>query len=147
MSRSWAHFVSAAAKDNEAFRPLVFTEIDGQRLPTWNLTLLQGSLASFAYDRTGIDALARWLGPNESNPGLSYADTTANGFGRATFDSDMLAVELVTMDDLRQPFEQPPAVKAIARFKVSRWQAGEAPALEGPTFSGEPPFPFSLDAV
>ena len=139
--------VEAAAKNNEAFRPLVFTDVDGQRLPTWNLTLLQGALASFAYDRTGIGTLAKWLGPNESNPGLRYVDTTANGFGRATFASDRLRVELVTMDDLGQPFEQPPTVKAVARFEVPHWQAGEAPALEGPSFSGEAPFPFSLDAV
>ena len=139
--------VEDAARDNEAFRPLVFTEIDGRRLPTWNLTLLQGALASFAYDRTGIAALAKWLGPNAANPGLRYVDTTANGFGRATFSSDELRVTLVGMEDLTRPFDQPPAVKMTADFRVARWQRGDEPALEGPFISGEPPFPFSVGAV
>jgi alkaline phosphatase D len=139
--------VEAAARDNDDFRPLVYTDVADTQEPTWNMTLMQGALASIVYDRTGIAALSDWLGPNEANPGLAYTDTTANGFGRATFTKDELRVSMVTMEDLRQPFEQPPAVKFTTRFRVTRWKKGAAPALEGPVFDGPPPFPFSLTTV
>jgi hypothetical protein len=139
--------VESAAKNNEAFRPLVYTEVDGHRQPTWNLTLMQGALASFAYDRTGIGALADWLGPNESNPGLAYVDTTANGFGRATFSRDDLQVTLVAMEDLTRPFKQAPSVRFTAQFRVARWQNDSAPEIVGPSFDGDAPFPFSRGDV
>jgi len=139
--------VESAAKDNEAFRPLVYTHVDEQQLPTWNMTLLQGSLASFAFDRTGIARLADWLGPNEANPGLSYVDTTVNGYGLATFSAEALQVSLVIMEDLRQPFETPPDIRSRVHFSLPRWDSDQGPELSGPEFDGPATFPFSASAV
>ena len=139
--------VESAARNNEAFRPLVYTDVDGKQVPSWNMTLLHGALASFAYDRTGVSRLAEWLGPNEANPGLAYVDTTVNGYGIASFQADDLRVSLVIMDDLRQPFETPPGIRTTVNFTVGRWRADDGPLLDGPVFDGPATFPFSTRAV
>ena len=139
--------VESAARNNEAFRPLVYTDVDGKQVPSWNMTLLHGALASFAYDRTGVSQLAEWLGPNEANPGLAYVDTTVNGYGIASFQAEELRVSLVIMDDLRQPFETPPGIRTTVNFTVGQWRAGDGPLIDGPVFDGPATFPFSTRAV
>lgn len=141
------YVASRARKGSPDFQPLVYLEVDGELQPSWNMTLMQGVLASLAYDRTGIGTLVDWLGPNEANPGLSYVDSAANGFGLATFSKTELQVSLVTMEDLKAPFVTAPQSHHVARFRVASWDANGAPDLEGPEFVGPPPFPFSVTGV
>ena len=133
-----------ARRGNPGFQPLVYTEGDSGELPTWNMTLMQGVLASMAYDKVGIGAVSDWLGPNEANPGLSFVDTTAKGYGLARFGPDSLDVSLVTMPDLTQAFDDAPLPASIARFSVAAWEGDAPPVVDGPEFSGEKPFPFSV---
>lgn len=132
-----------ARRDNSSFLQLVATEVNGKTLPTWNMSLTQGVLASLAYDKSGLKSLAEWLGPNSANRGLAYADTNSNGYGLAYFDAQHCAVELVTITAPLQP--APTTGNAIlrrAQFKLPLWRAGEEITLLGPDFVGTPPFPW-----
>lgn len=139
--------VAAAQSDHPDFATLVFREAGSRLEPTWNITMLQGVLAAYAYAKTGSQAAADWLGPNNANPGLRFVDTTINGYGLASVDSEEMQVQLVAMQDCRAAFEQPPAIAYSARFRLPLWRAGEAPQLAGPEFDGDPPFPFNPPAV
>ena len=130
-----------------AFQPLVYRDSARGRDPVWNMTLLEGVQAAFAYAKTGYRPLGRWLGPNSANPGLRYVDSAANGYGLGRFTADQLQVELCTVDDLRSDFSQPPPLRHRARFTLPLWQAGSAPRLQGPVFEGDAPFPFTTPKV
>lgn len=128
------------------FQPLVYREEDGEVLPVWNVSMLRGALAAYAFSETGLDALTSWLGPNSANPGLRYVDSAANGYGLAIFTEDQLEVQLVTMEDCRSDFSTPPAIRHSANFILPYWRAGEQPDLQGPLFEGGAPFPFEAPA-
>jgi alkaline phosphatase D len=136
-----------ARNDNPDFEQLVIGEKDGVEIPLWNMTLLDGVLAAVAYDRTGLRELSRWLGPNTANPGLNYVDTEANGYALARFSAAALQVDMLTMAQVRVPFDTPPEISRSAHFNVASWQAGQAPVIQGPAFSGIPPFPFAPQSV
>ena len=108
------------------------------------MSMLDGALASLAYSRTGLRAPSRWLGPNSANPGLKYLDATANGYGLAQFSANSLKVDMITMQNLRTPFETAPEIKHTAHFELPLWSATESPELSEPEFEGGAPFPFSL---
>ena len=136
-----------ARRDHPEFQPIVYDEQDGEVIPVWNMTMLDGVFASLSYSKTGLTTLARWLGPNRANPGLSYVDTTANGYGLARFTATGAEVELVTMSDCRAPFSEPPAIANSAHFELAPWQAGQRPTIKGPSFRLGAPFPFAAPTV
>jgi alkaline phosphatase D len=139
--------VAAAKADHRDFATLVYRQTDHGLEPVWNIAMLYGVLAAYTYSKTGLHTLTNWLGPNHANPGLRYVDTTANGYGLASFDADDLRVQLITMQDCRPHFVQPPEIRHVARFRLPRWRAGERPQLEGPEFEGSTPFPFKTPTV
>jgi alkaline phosphatase D len=139
--------MAAAKSDHPDFGALVYRDTEHGIEPVWNISMLHGVLAAYAYNKTGLDSLTGLLGPNTANPGLSYVDTTANGYGLASIDADELRVQLVTMRDCRAAFVQAPCIHHIAMFRLPRWRAGEGPQLEGPDFVGGAPFPFAAPPV
>jgi alkaline phosphatase D len=138
--------VAAADADHPDFAALVYRQSDHGIEPVWNMTMLYGAFAAYTYNKTGLASVASWLGPNTANPGLRYVDTTANGYGLASFDAQELRVQLITIQDCRQDFVRPPAIRYVARFRL-RWRAGDPPQLEGPEFGGSAPFPFGTTEV
>jgi len=144
---------SVARKGKSNFQPLVYSETGGSEgekpeiVPVWNMSMLQGVLASMTYSKTGLDTVAGWLGPNEANPGLKYVDTMANGYGLARFNASELHIQMITMEDLRKPFDQAPEIRHSASFRLAKWDVGEGPDLQGPEFSGGAPFPFEPPTV
>jgi alkaline phosphatase D len=138
---------NAAHKDHPDFQPLVYVENEGNIEPVWHMSMLQGVLAAYAYSNTGSRTVASWLGPNTANRGLQYLDTTANGYGLATFAQDAVQVELVTMEDCTKAFESAPAKQLSAHFRVGTWVSGDSAVLEGPEFEGGAPFPFKAPEV
>jgi alkaline phosphatase D len=139
--------VAESQHEPAQFRELVYQGDGDNKVPLWHMTMLQGTLASFAYNRTGMAGISDWLGPNAANPGLRYMDCTANGYGLATFAATGMSVDLVTMTSSRAPFKETPAIKYTATFEVPTWQPGGEPTLLGPTFTGGAPFPFDAQAV
>jgi alkaline phosphatase D len=139
--------LAVAIKNHPDFAPLVYRQTEEGVEPVWNISMMDGVLAAYTYSQSGLATLKDWLGPNAANPGLAYVDTTANGYGLATLDADKLQVQLVTMQDCRQDFVQPPEIAHIARFSAPRWGAGKPPRLSGPEFERGAPFPFELTMV
>jgi alkaline phosphatase D len=139
--------IAAAKTSHNDFGTLVYQQEGEEVVPVWNMTMLDGALPSFIYGSSGMQEISRWLGPNEANNGLKYANVKANGYGLARFDKSELNVELVAVADCHLDFIEPPAIDHIARFSVSNWGKDAAPAISGPTFEGQPPFPFSKDSV
>ena len=109
--------------------------------------MLDGVLAAYAYNKTGLPALQKWLAPNAANPGLRYVDTIANGYGLATIEESEIQVRLITIEDCQTDFVQVPAIRHVAKFHLPRWKAGELPQLAGPDFEGQAPFPFDATKV
>ena len=132
----------ASSHSHPDFASMVYRRDEDRILPSWNMTMLDGALASLAYSRTGLPGPARWLGPNKANPGLQYIDCQANGYGLARFTADSLQVEMVSMESILDPFETAPDIKHIARFDLPLWSAQEAPQLGEPMFQRAAPFPF-----
>jgi len=139
--------LAVARRSYSAFSMLVAREQDGTQEPVWNMSMLDGVLASYVYNKTGMKQMARWLGPNRANPGLQYVDTTHNGYAIARFDAENVTVRMISMKNRREDFEQPPAIAHTAAFNLRRWSAGEAPVLEGPHLEGGAPFPFEDPGV
>jgi alkaline phosphatase D len=138
-----SNVMSSGDASDPAFSALVKAEFDGRVVPTWNLTLTQGVLASLAYSNTGWESLARWLGPNRANPGLAYVDSGAHGFGIARFRADSCEVELVTVAAADREYgDAGSPVQHRARLAVRHWRPGESPQLEGPQFDNKPGFIF-----
>jgi len=148
---------AAARTASSDFQTMVFSETEGdpqgvsyagrEVVPVWNMTMLHGVLASMTYSGTGFDTLAGLFGPNKANPGLKYVDTTANGYGLAQFNARELKVQMISMEDLRAPFDRAPNIQHRANFRIARWESKEGPELEGPEFIGGAPFPFEPPTV
>lgn len=143
----YGDILAAARGSHGGFGDLVYKETDEGLLPVWHTSMVDGVFAAFTYAKTGLGALASWLGPNAANGGLKFVDTTANGYGLATFGEEDLRVSLVTVGDIRTSPGQVAGIQSIARFRVPRWQAGAAAVLEGPEFEGRPPFPWAITPV
>lgn len=146
-SSLFTELFEVARKKHPGFQPIVYREEDGEIVPVWNISMLWGVFAAFTYARTGLATLASWLGPNRANPGLKYVDTTANGYGLAHFREGELEVQLISMEDIRQDFEDVPGIRHRASFRVPHWGPGQSPDLQGPEFDGAAPFPFGATTV
>ena len=139
----FSNVVHLAENGSSDFRQLVMSESDSEMNETWNMTLMDGVLASITYDKSGLQGLGRWLGPNSANPGLSYVDTNSNGFALASFDDQRCAVELITIvAPLEDAGEDGSKVLRRASFSLALWGDDEQPKIEGPVFEGKPSFPF-----
>ncbi|MEZ5571881.1 MAG: alkaline phosphatase D family protein [Halioglobus sp.] len=139
--------MAVARADHPDFAPLVYSQTDSGIEPSWNISMLYGVFAAYTYTKTGMKSASRWLGPNAANPGLKYVDTTANGYGIASLNSEELQVQMITVQDCRKDFVQAPAIDHRALFRLPLWHAGEPPELAGPEFDGTPPFPFDAPSV
>lgn len=138
---------ATARKDHPDFGSIVYRATGTGVEPVWHMSMMQGVLSSYAYNKTGLRGLADWLGPNPANPGLRYVDTTTNGYGLASFNERECRVQFVSLEDCTGEFETPPAVRYRANFSLPLWRAGAAPELSAPEFDGPPPFPFGTATV
>ncbi len=139
----YAGVLNNGSQNNPDFMQLVAYETDDKLMETWNMTLTQGTLASLAYSRTGLETVADWLSPNEANPGTVYVDSNSNGYGLARFDGDVCQVQLVTVQaPVDESDNKGHPIQHVANFRLPRWSQQQEPQLEGPTFDGPPPFPF-----
>jgi hypothetical protein len=77
------------------------------------------------------------------NPGLTYADTNANGYGLISVNAGRVEAHLITVENPDKDFGPKGApVRRRAKFTLRAWTAGQKPELIGPAFEGTPAFPF-----
>jgi alkaline phosphatase D len=122
---------------------------DGQRkLENFNNTLVNGLRAGVITNYTNSVKVGAMFRNERASPGLSFLDSNAHGFGIATLTEEGAAIELVNVGDVSRDMgpEGAPVMRR-SRFSVKEWKGGEYPLVEGPTFEGEPPFPWAHMAV
>ena len=109
-----------------------------------NNTILNGIEAGIVAARTNDIDLINAAKHHQVNAHLSYADTDAHGYGLVKITSDNIQVKLVTIDHIDQdPAAIDPQLARTAQFTVSPQNQQNRMIVEGPTFTGTPPFPFS----
>jgi alkaline phosphatase D len=108
-----------------------------------NLTLLYGSASSLVMAQTNDFAMATANRDATVNPHLKYADTNAQGYGLLRVTATGTTADIVTVNRPIADSANGPGKKRTAHFTVPLVAGNEAPTLEGPTFTGTPPFPFN----
>jgi alkaline phosphatase D len=107
-----------------------------------NMTLLYGSASSQVMSTTNNFTMAMNNRDPNVNPHLKYADANAQGYGIMRVTSSGATADLVTVNRPVADNAAGPGKKRTAHFTIPRAGATDAPTLNGPTFTGRPPFPF-----
>lgn len=142
-SPSMYSMADRATKNNGFFHRAVTIENENGSAANWNNTLVNGLRAGILVNYTSSDYLFDLVRNERASPGLSYMDSDAHGYTLVTLDEGGAEVTQVNVGDVLSdagPGGSP--VKRKARFIVKSWAGGEEPALDGPAFEGEPPYPW-----
>jgi alkaline phosphatase D len=108
-----------------------------------NLTLLYGTASANAMSQSNNFADAEAARDLTINPWLKYADTNSQGYGVLRLTSAGATCDLVTVNRPVVDSENGPGKKRTAHFTIPKQTSPtDPPQLDGPTFTGTPPFPF-----
>ncbi len=125
-----------------AYRPLTWTGRAAEHVANLNATLLYGVRTAAVAAYTGLIALGRWFRNPEQNPHLAHIDTDAYGYTVVRVSAGRADAEQVVIEAPRLRDGQDATVRYRIRYGVPAWAGGEPARLEGPEFTGTPPFPF-----
>jgi alkaline phosphatase D len=107
-----------------------------------NTTILHGQATARAVaDGATIEAALQQR--VTTNDHVKYADTNAQGYGLLRVTATGTTADIVTVNRPIADSANGPGKKRTAHFTVPLVAGNEAPTLEGPTFTGTPPFPFN----
>jgi alkaline phosphatase D len=121
------------------------TQFDGgtrKAAPNLNTLLRYGSASAKALAETyDMDMVAAMR--NETvNPHLRYVDSTANGYGLATFDGDGAKLTLVTIEPpIVDRGEDGAMLRGTAEFTLAVQGSADKLMLAAPELTGDKPFP------
>jgi alkaline phosphatase D len=132
-----------AARGNATFHSLVTYQSGDEQVENFNLTLLGGVNAGLVRSWTGSSWLSDAFWNSKANPGLTYIDTNANGYGLLSVNAGRVEANLVTTanPEVDTGPNGAPIVRK-AKFTLRAWSPGQSPELIGPTFTGKAAFPF-----
>lgn len=133
----------SSARSSAFFHRAVEIEIEGTKYENFNNTLVNGLRESLMQSYTGTPSVSEIFRNENTSPGLSYFDSKSNGFSIVTLNENAMQVELVNIGDISRD-AGPLGPKRLRRthFNVPAWAGGEEPRIEGPSFEGEPSFPY-----
>ncbi|WP_422561416.1 alkaline phosphatase D family protein [Parvibaculum sedimenti] len=132
------------ARKSALFHRAVEIDDGDKKLENFNNTLVNGLRAGILTNYTNSMKIGAMFRNERASPGLSFLDSNAHGFGIATLTEEGATVELVNVCDVsKDAGPEGAAVLRRSRFAVKPWKGGDDPVIEGPTFEGEPPFPYS----
>ncbi|NIJ39821.1 alkaline phosphatase D [Parvibaculum indicum] len=136
--------VERTARGSDTFyRVAVMKDADGKELANWNNTLVNGFRAGLVTSYAG-KGWGDWFVNERASPGLSYVDSRGHGFSLVTVTESAVVVEQVNVGGVSHDAGPAgPDILRKARFVVKSWGPGEDAAIEGPLFTGEPPYPYS----
>ncbi|MBL8782438.1 MAG: alkaline phosphatase D family protein [Alphaproteobacteria bacterium] len=132
-----------ASRTSSVFHSIVTYQSGEETVENFNLALLGGVNAAIARSWTGSSWASDMFWNEKANPGLTYIDTNANGYGIMSVNAGRVETNLVTVANPEKdhgPKGSP--VLRRAKFTLRAWAPGQTPELIGPTFQGTPPFPF-----
>ena len=132
-----------AARGNSVFHSIVTYKSGEEVVENFNLALLGGVNSALVRSWTGSSWLSDLFWNKKSNPGTTYVDTNANGYGVLSVNAGRVEANLVTIanPEVDHGPNGSPIVRK-AKFTLRAWTPGQAPELIGPTFQGKPAFPF-----
>jgi alkaline phosphatase D len=132
-----------ATRSNSVFHSVAMYESGGEVIENWNQAMLGGAYAALMRAYTGSTWLSYFYWNAEINPGLTYADTNANGYCLVSLNAERAEVRMVTTEKVEiDPLPEGSKILRIATFTSRPWKPGHDPVLEGPVFEGKPAFPF-----
>ncbi len=136
--------VERAASGNDTFyRITVVKDADGNDLPNLNNTLVNGFRCGLVTSYAG-KGWGDWFVNDRASPGLSYVDSRGHGFSLVTVTENAIVVEQMNVGDVSHDAGPTgPDIRHKARFVVKSWGPGEDAVIEGPLFTGKPPYPYS----
>jgi alkaline phosphatase D len=103
-----------------------------------------GQIAAMTNSETDIRAAAN---PNVNNH-LAFVDTDAHGYGIAVVGESVLSVDLISVDGYnRDHGTEGPPIACMTSFTVPWTAPGATASIDGPAFTGTPPFPFLESAT
>jgi alkaline phosphatase D len=113
-----------------------------------NNTILNGVAAGQIAAITNSEADIRASANPEVNNHLAFVDTDAHGYGVAVVSESVMAVDLITVGGYNQDHgTEGPPIRSVASFTVPYTAPGETASIEGPVFTGTPPFPYSMSSA
>ncbi len=132
-----------AARGNSVFHSIVTYQSGDEVVENFNLALLGGVSSALVRSWTGSSWLSDAFWNKKANPGLTYADTNANGYGIMSVNAGRIEANLITTanPEVDHGPQGSPIVRK-AKFTLRAWAPGQSPELIGPTFQGKPAFPF-----
>ncbi len=132
-----------ASRGNSVFHSIVTYQSGDEIVENFNLALLGGVNTALARSWTGSSWISDIWWNARANPGLTYVDTNANGYGVMSVNAGRIEAHLVTVKNPEADFgpKGAPIIRS-AKFTLRAWTPGEVPELIGPAFQGTPPFPF-----
>jgi alkaline phosphatase D len=132
-----------ASRASSVFHSIVTYQSGDETVENFNLALIGGVNTALARSWTGSSWISDLWWNAKANPGLTYADTNANGYGVMSLNAGRAEAHLVTVaNPERDTGPKGAPVLRRAKFTLRAWTPGQAPELIGPTFQGKPPFPF-----
>lgn len=134
----------SSAQNNATFyRVVVVKDADGNELANWNNTLVNGFRCGLVTSYAG-KGWGDWFVNDRASPGLSYMDSHGHGFSLVTVTENAVVVEQVNVGDVSHD-AGPGGASMLrrARFVVKSWGPGDDATIEGPEFTGKPPYPYS----
>ena len=132
-----------AARNNSVFHSLVTYQSGDEKVENLNLTAIAGVTTGLVRSWLGSSWISDIFWNDKANPGLSYIDTNANGYGIMSVNAGRVETNLVTVANPEKDYGPKGApILRKAKFTLRAWAPGQSPELVGPTFTGKPPFPF-----
>lgn len=132
-----------ASRNNSVFHSIVTYQSGDEQVENFNLALLGGVNTAIVRSWTGSSWLSDVWWNAKANPGLTYVDTNANGYGILSVNAGRVEANLITTanPEVDHGPKGSPIIRK-AKFTLRAWTPGQTPELIGPTFQGTPPFPF-----
>ncbi len=131
------------SRTNSVFHSMVTYQSGGEMVENFNLALLGGVNSAIVRSWTGSSWMSDAWWNDKANPGLTYVDTNANGYGTMSVNAGRVETNLITTanPEVDHGPKGSPIVRK-AKFTLRAWTPGQTPELIGPTFQGKAAFPF-----
>lgn len=143
-SGSMYSMAERSTRNSGFFHRAVMLDDEGTKRENWNNTLVNGLRAGILANYSASEYIHNMFRNERASPGLDYLDSEGHGFTLVTVSEAGMDVVHVNVGDVsRDAGPEGAGVLRRARFHVKPWDDGSEPALEGPDFDGEPPYPWT----
>jgi alkaline phosphatase D len=138
---SFFEYPTRASQYSELRKLVTYAGATEPYVENMNMLLRFGSAAALTMANTDDIAAAQADYDPTINPWLKYADTNAQGYGILRITATGATSDLVTVNRPVVDAPDGPGKKRTAHFTIPLAAPGDDPSIDGPEFTGTPPFP------